>query len=125
MERRAIERKIVDAIEVEGVTNLSDLQPLCEKGHIVDTSLKGFLLLIHRDSLGPQDLRSTLNLDSIIGSNIGVFLPQMNLDLDGIVKRTRHIGKGYFEVFIEFSVDIPEYWRECLLELMPQPGEMD
>lgn len=49
----------------------------------------------------------------------------MNLDLDGTVNRTLHKGRGNFEIAIEFSRDVPEYWRECLIDLLPAPGEME
>ena len=48
----------------------------------------------------------------------------MNLDLDGRVVRASHIGRGAFEIALEFSEDIPEYWRECLVDLLPEPGEI-
>ncbi len=125
MERRSLNRKIVDAIEVEGVADLTDLKSICHKGHIIDTSINGFLMLIHRDDLEQKEHKSNLSLSSLEGTDIGMFLPQMNLDLDGMVKRTSHTGQGFFEVYIEFSNDVPEYWRECLMDLLPEPGEMD
>ena len=82
-------------------------------------------MLIHRDDLQQSKHKSNLTLAELEGANVGMFLPQMNLDLDGVIKRTRHTGQGFFEVYIEFSKDVPEYWRECLMELLPVPGEMD
>ena len=53
-----------------------------------------------------------------------MFLPQLNLDLDGTIIRTKHIGKGVFEVALTFAPDTPHFWRECLVELLPAPGEV-
>jgi hypothetical protein len=61
----------------------------------------------------------------LVNQRVVLFLPQMNLDLDGTVMRTKHIGKGQFELGIKFSDDVPEYWRECLIDLLPRPGELD
>ena len=83
------------------------------------------MIQIERKDLLPTDLKSNLSLDSLIGQQVVLFLPQMNLDLDGTVNRTAHKGKGCFEIAIEFSRDVPEYWRECLIDLLPAPGEME
>jgi len=125
VERRSLDRKIVDAIEVEGLADLTDLKPICSKGHIIDASTTGFLMLVHRTDLEQQEHKTNLDLSSLDGSDVGLFLPQMNLDLDGVIKRTRHTGQGFFEIFVEFASDIPEYWRECLMDLLPTPGELE
>lgn len=125
MERRSLNRKIVDAIEVEGLADLTQLKPICTKGHIIDASITGFLMLVHRTDLAQDEHKNNLDISSLHGVDVGLFMPQMNLDLDGIIKRTRHTGQGFFEIFVEFASDIPEYWRECLMDLLPLPGEME
>ena len=73
----------------------------------------------------PEDLKNNLTLDRIIGESVVMFLPQMNLDLDGTIRRAHHKGKGVFEIAVDFSEGVPEYWRECLIDLLPSPGEME
>lgn len=51
-------------------------------------------------------------------------IDEMNLELSGTVKRTKMVGRGVFEIGIDFSEDAPDYWRECLLDLLPTPDEM-
>ncbi|MCB0355835.1 MAG: hypothetical protein KDD40_02450 [Bdellovibrionales bacterium] len=123
-ERRIIDRKTVDSIHVSDITSLNNYQLIANEGYIVDASARGFLMVITRKDLVPTELRTNLNLDNLVGSNLCLYLPQMNLDLDGKVVRAKHIGRGVFEVALEFSDDIPEYWRECLVELLPEPGEI-
>lgn len=123
-EKRTIDRKSVDSIHVSDITSLHSYQLIASEGYIVDASSRGFLMVITRKDIVPGDLRENLSLDSLLGSVLCLYLPQMNLDLDGKVVRAKHIGRGVFEVALEFSDDIPEYWRECLVDLLPEPGEI-
>ena len=123
-ERRIIDRKTVDSIHVSEITSLHSYQLIASEGYIVDASARGFLMVVTRKDLVPQEFRDNLNLDSLIGTILCLYLPQMNLDLDGKVVRAKHIGRGVFEIALEFSDDIPEYWRECLVDLLPEPGEI-
>ncbi|MCB0392158.1 MAG: hypothetical protein KDD58_12780, partial [Bdellovibrionales bacterium] len=122
--RRIIDRKTVDSIHVSEITSLHSYQLIASEGYIVDASARGFLMVVTRKDLVPQEFRDNLNLDSLIGTILCLYLPQMNLDLDGKVVRAKHIGRGVFEIALEFSDDIPEYWRECLVDLLPEPGEI-
>ncbi len=123
-EKRRAPRKEVDSIHVAEVTCLNNYQQVAKEGFIVDASSKGFLMVITRKDLMLKEDRQNLNLESLVGQNLCLYLPQMNLDLDGKVVRAIHIGRGVFEIALEFSDDIPEYWRECLVELLPSPGEI-
>lgn len=124
-ERRLAERKEVDAIVVSDITALNDYNVLARHGAIIDASTRGFLLMIQREDLIPEELRSNLSLEKIVGQQLVLFLPQMNLDLDGTVMRAEHRGKGLFEIAVDFSPEVPEYWRECLIDLLPAPGEIE
>jgi len=123
--RRVRERKVVDEIVVSELTSLSSYNILAHTGIIVDASASGFLLSLDRKQFAAKDLRDSLSLDSLIGHQVVMFLPQMNLDLDGTIVRTEHKGKGRFELAITFSADVPEYWRDCLVDLLPAPGEIE
>lgn len=124
-ERRIADRKDTQTIVVSDVTSLSSYGVIMHTAQIVDASSSGFRMLVDRKDLGTPDLKQSLNLDMLIGHQVVMFLPDMNLDLDGYIRRTLHIGKGIFEVAVEFSSDVPEYWRECLVDLLPAPGEIE
>lgn len=124
-ERRNKERKAVDSILVTELTSLGQYLIVAQEGMIIDASPKGFLLQVDRNDLVPEDLKNNLTLDSLVGETMVMFLPQMNLDLDGTVRRTHHIGKGLFQIAIDFSEEVPDYWKECLIDLLPAPGELE
>lgn len=123
-ERRLRARKVVDQIIANELTSLSNYNVIAHAGNIVDASPNGFLLQVDRKDLLSKDLRESLSLDSLVGHHVVMFLPQMNLDLDGTILRTAHKGKGIFDIVITFSNDVPEYWRDCLVDLLPAPGEI-
>lgn len=123
-DRRVAARKVVDFIHINELTSLSNYTVIAHEGVIMDASQSGMLLHIERTNLVPKEYRDNLSLESLIGQSVVMYLPQMNLDLDGTVTRAAHVGKGHFEVAITFSPDVPEYWRDCLVELLPAPGEI-
>ena len=123
-ERRVAARKTVDFIHVAELTSLSNYAVIASEGVIVDASQSGFLLAIERTQLIPKEYRDNLSLRNLVGHQVVMYLPQMNLDLDGTITRADHIGKGRFEIAVTFSPDVPEYWRDCLVELLPAPGEI-
>lgn len=123
-ERRVAERKIVDFIHVAELTSLSNYSVIAREGVIIDASQSGFLLRIERSQLVPKEYRENLTMHNLVGHQVVMYLPQMNLDLDGTITRADHIGKGHFEIACSFSPDTPEYWRDCLVDLLPAPGEI-
>jgi len=125
MERRAAKRKVIHSLDIDHVIDNNTLKKICTKAKIVDTSIKGFLLVIEREDLLLEDLKSSLTLESLKDMSLSLYVPAMDLELDGNIGVTRHVGKGTFEVLVEFSADTPKYWRECLMELLPEPNECD
>lgn len=123
-ERRLNDRKVVDAINVAELTSLSNYNVIAHEGVIVDASSTGFLLKIDRKHFVPKELRENLSINQLIGQQVVMFLPQMNLDLDGTISRAEHKGRGQFEIAVTFSAEVPEYWRDCLVDLLPAPGEI-
>jgi hypothetical protein len=123
--RRRHIRKTVSSVHFQDLTSLDTYSVLVHQGQMVDANIKGFLIEIKRSDLASDSLKKNLHLDSLIGEKVALFLPQMNLDLDGTIIRAAHVGKGSFELVVSFSPDVPEYWRECLIELLPGPGEME
>jgi hypothetical protein len=124
-ERRIKERKVVDAIEVTELTSLDKYKVIAQNAVIIDASPKGFLLQVDRKDLVQENLKKNLTLESLVGESVVMFLPQMNLDLDGTIRRTQHKGKGFFQIAVDFSDNVPDYWKECLIDLLPEPGEID
>ena len=123
-ERRVAGRKEVEGILISDLTAITNYAVIAKAGRIVNASTSGFLLEINRKDLVPKSLRENLNLESLLGQHVALYLPQMNLDLDGSVTRATHMGKGRFVVGVDFSYEVPEYWRACLVDLLPTPGEM-
>ena len=123
--RRYSERKDVDFIQVNDLTSVSDYSLIASNALIINASSSGFLMELHRDQLVPEELRANLSLEAALGQHICLFLPQMNLDLDGTISRATHVGKGVYHLAVAFSNDVPEYWRDCLIDLLPQPGEIE
>lgn len=122
--KRTSKRKVVEDVYFTELSDLNSSLVIAHNGHIVDASSSGFLAIFNRDD-ADQSLRSTLTLDHLIGTKVALFLPQMEIDLDGTISRTKHIGKGFFEIGVTFSEEIPEYWRDCLKDLLPSPGELN
>jgi hypothetical protein len=123
-ERRIAERKTVDLIHVNELTSLSSYSVIAREGVIVDASQSGFLLSVDRKALIPKEYKENLTMANLVGHQVVMYLPQMNLDLDGTITRADHVGKGRFEIAITFSPEVPEYWRGCLVDLLPAPGEI-
>ena len=123
-ERRIHDRKDLEPIAIQGLISISDLAPIADHASLVEASPTGFRLLLNRKDLVDTHLRENLTLDSIEGLEISLFIPAMDLDVTGMIVRTRHTGEGNFEVGIDYTADAPEYWRECLCDLLPIPGEM-
>lgn len=123
-DRRIATRKVVDFIHVAELTSLSNYSVLAREAVIIDASQSGFLLRIDRSQLVPKEYRDNLSMANIVGHQVVMYLPQMNLDLDGTITRADHVGKGQFEIACTFSPDVPEYWRDCLVDLLPAPGEI-
>lgn len=122
---RVAPRKEVSPIHVSYITSLQDFTRIARNCEIVEASSTGLLLLIRREDLIPPALRKNLNLDTLVGENIFMHLADMNLEISGKIARTQLKGKQGFHLAIDYSEDAPEYWRECLMDLLPSPGEMD
>ena len=123
--RRIAPRKEVTPLTVGHLTSLDDFAKLARNCEVIEASASGLLLLIKREDLIPQTLRKNLNLDALIGDRVFMHLEEMNLEISGTIRRTQLMGKKGFHVAVDYSEDAPEYWRECLMDLLPNPGELD
>ena len=123
--KRVAPRKELTPLGVSSVSSLENLTKLARGGQIVEASTSGILLIVKRDDLVPTALRKNLTLDSLVGDKVLLHLPDLNLEISGKIARTRFLGKEGYELGIDYTDDAPEYWRECLVDLLPAPGEMD
>ncbi len=116
--KRVAKRKSVERISLTNITTLLHFEKIAGKASLVDASSTGFLLQIERKDLLPEHLRQNLSIESVEGEPVVMVIEQMDLELSGRIARTKYIGKGIFEVAVDFSDDAPEYWRECLFDLL-------
>ena len=111
--------------KVEGITisNVAILKPsycsLTKKATLVNASSHDFLIVIQRKDLIPKYLRNNLTLHSLKDHLIILTIEQMDLTISGYVTRAVMIGRGKFEVAIDYSQDESDYFRECLFSMLP------
>ncbi len=123
--KRVAPRKEVSSIYISYLTSFDDFAKIAKNSEIVEACSSGLLLLIKREDLIPTALRKNLNLDCLIGDRVFMHLEEMNLEVSGVITRTQLLGKKGFYVAVDYSDEAPEYWRECLMDLLPTPGELD
>lgn len=123
--KRVAPRKQTTPIHVSSLTSLDDFTKIARQCDVVEASSSGLLLHVRRDDLLPSALRKNLTLDCLLGDRVFMRLEDMNLEISGTIARTQLLGKAGFLVAIDYSDDAPEYWRECLNDLLPKPGEID
>jgi len=123
--RRAAPRKSVTGLEIKNITALEPFSILARKGVLVDASSTGILVRVERKDLVPRALRVNLSLAPIEGEHVVFNIREMDLEMDGKVARTRFIGNATFEIAIDFTEEAPEYWRQSLVDLLPNKGEFD
>lgn len=122
---RAAARKDLSPVHVSYIASLNDFSKLTREAQIVQASSTGLLIHVYRDDLIAPQLRKNLDLDSLVGERVYLRLDDMNLEISGIVARTKFLGKQGFHVAIDYTDEAPEYWRECLMDLLPIPGELE
>jgi len=61
-----------------------------------------------------------LSLQELEGDRVILMIDPLNLEIGGKIVRTKRITKDLYEIAIDYSDDAPEYWRECLLDLLPR-----
>ena len=123
--QRSAPRKELSPVKVSYISSLTDFSKLTREARIVEASATGLLICVQREDLVAPKLWKNLNIDELIGERIYLRLDDMNLELSGIVARTQFLGKQGFHIAVDYTDEAPEYWRECLMELLPTPGEID
>src|SRR3954466_1130804 len=123
-DRRISLRKDLESLIVEELTLCSSYEIVAARGELQAASIENFVIRFAREDLLSPEHRSSLNLSFLVGEPVALYLPQMNLDLDGTITHIRHLGRGQFDFVISYSEGVPEYWRESLVTLLPAPGEI-
>lgn len=123
--RRGAARKELAPVKVSYISSLTSFSKLTRESQIIEASSTGLLILVDRNDLVAPQLRKNLNIDELIGERVYLRLDDMNLEISGIVARTQFLGKAGFHIAIDYTDEAPEYWRECLMDLLPIPGELD
>jgi hypothetical protein len=118
-------RKNVAEVFVLNVKNVSTGEVYFSRAAIMDVSATGLLLKICRDDILALTLRSTLTWAALSNVGVGFTIEIMDTYIEGVVTRTKPEGKGEFLVAIDFREDAPEYWRNCLVDLLPDDSETD
>lgn len=124
MEKRSLKRKNLDKIEIVELTAIESITSIADKAELIDASTSGFKIYIRRKNLTSKNLKSSMDLSPLHGVEVSLNIPLMDLDMTGIIVRSRYIGNELFEVGIDYTSDAPEYWRECLCDMLPAPGEI-
>lgn len=112
-------RKPVSEVYVLNVKNIATGEVYFGRATILDISPTGLLLSVNRDDILSLGLRSTLTLSAIVNQSVGFTIEIMDTYIEGLVARTKPQGKGSFIVAVDFREDAPEYWRQCLVDLLP------
>jgi hypothetical protein len=121
-QRNRAGREDLEPLPIRGLTSIDHMTLLARKGFLVEASTTGFLLEIERRDLAPKMFRDSLSLKELEGDRVYLMIDAMNLEVGGTITRTNRVGKDRWQIAVDFREDAPEYWRECLLELLPRPG---
>ncbi len=116
---RQAPRKDLVKLTISSLSSQESLQKLAKAGQIIEASASGILIKIKRSDFVSKELKSNLNIDQLLGKSVYFKIHEMNLEIGGVVARTKFVGKDGFMIAIDYTVDAPEYWRECLMDLLP------
>ena len=116
---RSAPRKDLNKLTIDTLLASDTLVKLASYGQIVEASSTGLLIKFKRSDFVAKELKSNLSLDTLVGQEVYLNIHEMNLELSGRVARTKFLGKEGFLVAIDYTTDAPEYWRECLMDLLP------
>jgi hypothetical protein len=116
---RSAPRKELNKLTLDSFSSCETLQKLASYGEIIEASSTGILIRFKREDFVSKELRSTLNIDQLVGQEIYFNIHEMNLEISGKVARTKFHGKEGFIVVVDYTTGAPEYWRECLMDLLP------
>jgi len=111
---------VTKGVRASSITLVNEENLIVKKALVSYMGLNGFNLTFNYRDLVAESLKFQLHLHSLWYKNIHVYIPDMEMELEGQVVRTQHLGNGNFEIKIFFFQEVPKYWRECLLDLWPE-----
>lgn len=120
--KRTAFRHNINPLEIHGMISIANLTPICDFGHITDASSTGFKLIVKHEDLCDPAVKGNMTLEGLKGQEVSLYIPIMDLDITGYVSRTKYISNKEYEIGIDYTADAPEYWRECLCDLLPKVG---
>jgi hypothetical protein len=115
---RSAPRKDLVKLTINSFSSQESLQKLAKSGQIIEASASGILIKFKRSDFVSKELKENLNIDTLVGKDVYFKIHEMNLEIGGRVARTKFLGKDGFVVAIDYTADAPEYWRECLMDLL-------
>ena len=116
---RSSPRKDLAQLTLDSFSSLENLEKLAKHGKIIEASTSGILIHFNREDFIKKELRTNLNIDSLLGLKVFFNIHEMDLEISGKIARTQFLGKKGFYIAVDYSSDAPEYWRECLMDLLP------
>lgn len=116
---RASPRKELAQLTLDSFSSLENLEKLAVYGEVIEASTSGILIHFKREDFLKKELRTNLSIDTLLGAKVYFNIHEMDLEISGTVARTQFLGKKGFYVAVDYSSDAPEYWRECLMDLLP------
>lgn len=122
---RMAPRKATHPVQVSYISSLDDFTKIAKNCEVIEASSTGLLMTVKRKDLLPPNLRENLTIDVLKGEGVYIHLKDMELEISGVITRTQFLGKNGFLIAVDYTDDAPEYWRQCLMDLLPQPGELD
>jgi hypothetical protein len=123
--RQEAVRKQIEQIDVLNVKNTENGEVYFSRASIVDISPTGLLLRVSRADILALPLRSTLTFSQLHSVSVGFTIEIMDTYIEGYVARTKLEDRSHFLVAVDIREDAPEYWRQCLVELLPDPADAD
>ncbi len=124
MNRRQSARKALDPIHVTEITVGECTLPLASAGTILNASATGLLIRVRHSALSPTMVQPNGTLAPRAGTLVMMHIVEMALDIDGEFVRAQQIGSKGWDIAVDFADSAPAYWRECLVDLLPNVGEM-
>ena len=123
-QRRSLRKKTYP-LQISQMVLCDSHTPLTRGGRFIEVSSNGFKVLIERNDFLNPKYSSNLDCSDLIGLDVWIHLADFDLILNGTIQRTRFIGQGKFEFGIDFTHFEPDYWREVLFDLLPNPKEFE
>ena len=125
VEKRKSPRKLLDPIHVADIEAMGHAMIVAYHGKLLNASATGLLISINRSDLKPDLLDRKVPLEAIEGDDVVMKIVEMELKIDARVVRTRYVDEALCEIAVDFADMVPTYWRDCLVEFLPDVGEME